>query len=561
MVRQRINLGSAPNTKTGDHLRGAGLKINRELDRFYSRIDFLRTTVAGWAAPPITNSPEADKVVLNPGDNIQTAVTAAAEGTMFALTPGIYRSRFAPKRGQSFVGVGRLGDVILNGSIVLTGSIAGPTGGIYTISGVPAPQWQVNYGVENESYWASFREDLFVDGVIYQRVATDGELGPGKWRYDANTVRMTDNPTGKTVELGQLENAVYGTVNDVHLENLVIEKYATPGLYGAVAASKTGGGSWISSGWTMKNCIVQKNHGAGVAAGNNMRIIDCVVSDNGQVGITGGANNIGVRNVLVLGTEMARNNYAGFNPGWDCGGIKLLHTTNVTVADCTIKNNAGNGIWFDWENIGVGIYNNHVHDNDGMGIQIECGLSGKIIGNLVRRNTPASGVAWFWGAGILIQDTSNFDVMGNTVCVDYGDGIAITFQERTSPRFGRFLSVNNRVLGNRVVYLTGTADHEFSSDIPYTGVGTDQTGDLATAFVGANQFDFNSYVAPDDGAVYWRFYDNYHSQNFLAGRAHDVNSTYTFVPGSGSDRSLLVPYEKTNTIDAHMDIDPAYLEF
>lgn len=563
VTRQRIGRGTTADDHTGDTARTGALKINQGIDQLYSDTQTSRTFLGNWPAPPIVAQPENDRVALKTTDNVASIVAAAAEGTTFILTPGIYRTSIVPKKGQSFIGLGRLGTITLRGSIVLNGAITGPTSGIYTIASVPVSPWEVNYGTGNESYWASFRHDLFVDGVVYQRVATDAELGAGKYRFVTNTIRMTVNPAGKLLEYGSEDIAIGAPVDNVYIENLVVEHYANPALFGAIAASKTGGGgsSYIASGWTIKNCIARWNHGGGIAVGHNCKVIDCIVSDNGQIGVTGGANEIGCRNVLLLGCEMARNNYAGFNMGWDCGGVKVLHTTNFTIMNCNIFDNKCTGVWFDWENINVSVINNHIYGNYSNGVRIECGLSGRIIGNLCRRNAITEDIVWLWGAQIMLQDTSNVDVMGNMCCVTVGDGIGITFQDRTSVIYGRFLAINNKVLGNRIVYLTGAADFTNSGDIPYSGIATDQTGTLATQFVGANQWDFNTYVAPNDNASYWTFYDQTYSQNFLTGRPHDQNSTYTFPTGSGANRSLLASYEKTTLEDAHQEIDPAYLSY
>ena len=82
--------------------------------RALSRVVFLLYLAF---AVSLTGQTSTGIVTLSPTDNIQQAVTAAPEGTTFALQAGVYRMQsLVPKNSDIFTGTGT---VILNGSQVL----------------------------------------------------------------------------------------------------------------------------------------------------------------------------------------------------------------------------------------------------------------------------------------------------------------------------------------------------------------------------------------------------------------------------------------------------------
>ena len=119
---------------------------------------------------------------------------------------------------------------------------------------------------------------------------------------------------------------------------------------------------------------------------------------------------------------------------------------------------------------------------------------------VIRNNTACGNGArkdeWLWGSDILVQNSRSVLVANNTVVVsgEGGNGIGLIQQSRgngTGPGYGPHLTLNNSVVGNRIVFLTshgrlgGVADFEA---VPFFRRG-------------GNTFEANQYlVAPGDAA-------------------------------------------------------------
>ena len=56
--------------------------------------------------------------------------------------------------------------------------------------------------------------------------------------------------------------------SNVLIENLIIEKYASPAQTGAIHSIGT-------QGWTIKNSEIRLNSGAGILVGNGARVVGC----------------------------------------------------------------------------------------------------------------------------------------------------------------------------------------------------------------------------------------------------------------------------------------------
>ncbi len=118
--------------------------------------------------------PAAAAVVLSPGDNIQAAVDAAPEGEIFTLRPGAYRHQIIRlKDRQQLLGQLR---VVLSGAMILRERHR--EADLWVVGGLPDPR-RPEGRCRAETDLCRYREDLFVDGVLYQRVESLEELAPG----------------------------------------------------------------------------------------------------------------------------------------------------------------------------------------------------------------------------------------------------------------------------------------------------------------------------------------------------------------------------------------------
>jgi hypothetical protein len=218
-------------------------------------------------------SPHA--VLVKPGQDLQEIVENAPEGTRFRFEPGVYRQQtIYPKNQQEFIG--RDG-VLLSGAMELRNWT--DESGRWQHEDLP-DSLPFHGECEDGGHLCKLREDLFVNGRLYERVASLDELGPGRRYYEDRRAYLADDPIGQSVELGVTPLAFDSDAEDVVLQDLIIEKYASDSQHGAIYIDDT-------RGWRLSNVTPRWNHGAGLSFGPETLVKGGSFSQNGQVGILG----------------------------------------------------------------------------------------------------------------------------------------------------------------------------------------------------------------------------------------------------------------------------------
>lgn len=409
-------------------------------------------------------------ITLKPGDDIQRAVDAAAAGTMFILEPGIYRGQSVkPKDDQQFVGRGK---VVFNGAIVL--SNWSEENGLWVSRGLPNPLGKFGR-CDRDHLLCAFREDLFIDHRLNQRVDDRGALKTGQWFYGGNAVYLAEKPDGRRVELGVTVFAFGGNAKHVSLRNIVIEKYASAAQRGAIDGRQ-------GEGWRVIDITARWNHGVGLYLGNRMRVVRGAYVHNGQLGIGGEGDDI-----VIEGTEIAHNNYAGFSAGWEAGGTKFVRSKGLIVRGACVHHNKGPGLWTDIDNVDIVFEDNKVFENDGDGIKHEISYAAKIRNNVVARNGRGKD-NWLWGSQILVQSSSNVEVYRNYVEISeaFGNGIAVIHQSRKPGPFGKRNSKNNLIHHNLIVHSGARGRNGLVADFDREEFWENYN----------NRFNQNTYIVP-----------------------------------------------------------------
>jgi parallel beta-helix repeat protein len=382
--------------------------------------------------------------MLCPGDNLQAKATAAGGGATLTLQPGIYRLQtLTPLTGQTFQGQP---GAILSGARLLSGwTQSGATWyvGGQTQQGTAAGQCEAGYLCQEP-------EDVYRDDVLLRRVGSAGAVTPGTFFFDyaADRIYVGDNPTGHVVEVAVTPYAFEGTGqgvgSGVTIRGLVIEKYATPAQMAAVGHGGTG------ANWVIRDNEIRFNHGIGVRTGAGAQIIHNNIHHNGQMGAGGGGNN-----VLFENNEVAYNNAAHYDYGWEGGGTKFVQSQGFVARGNFAHHNRGPGLWWDGDNDGALIEQNRVEDNVADGIFWEISYSATIRNNSLSRNgfgrVPGSE-----GAGILLNSSGApagkiLDVYGNTL-VGNKEGIIGLQADRGSGRLGPWV-VQNLSVHDNVIQL------------------------------------------------------------------------------------------------------------
>jgi parallel beta-helix repeat protein len=425
---------------------------------------------------------------IYPGQSIQAAVNAFPDGTAFLLKTGVHRlQQVSPRNGNKFTGEP---GAILVGAALLTAFEA--EGGYWTASGQTA-QGEIRLvgACQASAPRCIYPEQLFINDVPLQHVSSLSAVGAGKWYFDygADKIYFADDPRGKKVELSTSPYAFYSKATNVTIEGLVVEKYASPTQLGAIGFSGPG------SGWTVRGNEVRWNHGGGIRPGNGMQILSNNVHHQGQIGIAGSG-----RGVLVENNEIAHNNTAGFGSGrqGEAGGTKFTFTHDLVVRRNYSHDNHGPGLWTDINNINCLYEGNRVEDNDWRGIFHEVSYACVIRNNIVRRNGFAipGAMGVLDGAGIIISNSPNVEVYGNTV-EDNRGGIAGIESDRGSGNQGAWNITNLYVHDNTVRQTDthragGIVDSDPNAD-PY-------------AVAANNRWANNTYIIGD--GTRWRWANN-----------------------------------------------------
>jgi len=406
----------------------------------------------------------AGAVVLNPGADIQAAVSNNPAGTIFYLNAGVYRqgtTNFPVYPASNNVFMGACGAVI-NGSTLLTSFTY--SNGSYQATNVPLQTWGINSGsCAAGGTLCTEPQDLFVDNVPLTLVSSASALVSGTWYLDTKNgiAYMYDNPAGHTVEISTAISAFitqYAPLaSNVTFIGLTIEKFAGPTQYGAI------GHQYGGPGWIMLNNELRYNHSAGIVIGNQGSgsiARGNYIHDNGALGITGG----GASSILVANNEMANNGYAGYDCSNGCGGVKFGEVYNATMLGNYIHDSTGYGLWCDVDcgldgsgnSAPVIFQNNYIANNQAAGIFCEISHYCNIFDNIVLNN-GANGGGWAWGAGIGIAATDHATIYNNIVSGNF-NGIDAAQQSRgNSGITGQPYEVTNLYVHDNVITITAAS--------------------------------------------------------------------------------------------------------
>lgn len=323
---------------------------------------------------------------------------------------------------------------------------------------------------------AGYEPDLFVDGVMYTRIAKPGPATAGTWWWDDadSSVNVNTNLTGHLVELSLAPYLGYDPGNDgITYRNIIIEKYANHASFGVIHGQNAN-----HIGMTFRH-----NHGTGcVFAGTSGHFAkNCLFYHNGQLGCVASS----AKDFLLTSSEISSNNYAGYKIDWEAGGLKVADSENITVQDCHVHDNIGTGLWWDLDCTNTLVQDNLCENNTGSGIFYEVS-HGR---TRITRNRCINNL----GAGIYISTSNNVEV-DNNICIvnpantggDHG-GIFCLNDDRGAAYALNFLNVHDNVIINTA---TGPLDGILC---PHAITAPTWT------------FDNNTWVLPDTTGVHWTF--------------------------------------------------------
>lgn len=393
-------------------------------------------------APSPTRSPTAC-------GSLQALVNAAASGATLTIPACIYRETVTITRPLTLVaspGAEIRGSDAVTGWIQ-SGSYWVHSGPIFSLDDITwcAP---VN-GVRHPR--CTWREQVFLDGIPLVQVGALPAVS-GQFYVDrsSGTYYLTDNPTGRMVEISMRDRWIIVQANNITIRGFRMRH--------AVASPLQGGINGAVTDLTIEGNILSDVHGQVINIGGTptflsprIRILNNEIFRGGDTGVSlGGASGVNGNfdGSLIQGNRIHDNNTELFDHNWGAGGMKISRAQNVTIDSNEVYANNGPGIWLDVNCLGIVVRNNLVHDNARAGIFFEISQGAQILGNKIWKN----GVAYPGpsGAGIYISSSSNAEVYSNIVAWN-GTGIIIQSDDRGT--FNNLNGFGNYVHDNVIVMV------------------------------------------------------------------------------------------------------------
>ena len=407
---------------------------------------------------------------IKPGKSIQAAVDAAGDGAVFCLRKGIHRGQAVrPRARQLFYGEG---ETVLNGSRLMQGF---RREGRYWVAKGQLQRIPKHGECLPSAPACDQPQAVFVDDKPLTKVPSKDALASNEVYIDYATDRiyLADDPTNHKVEATVASFAFESTASGVSISQLTIEKYGSSAQKGAIHARE-------GTRWTIENCVVRLNSGAGISVGTGTRVHGCDVHHNGQIGIEGNGNDI-----RIEGNRIWSNNIYGFDPRWEAGGVKIAESDGVTFRGNHVHDNDGPGLWCDIGCRNVVYEDNLVENNEDIGIFHEISFNAVMRRNVVRHNGSGNR-GWFWDSDIVVAASQDVEATGNTVTVAPGAcGIMLIDQGRQD-NGKRYKTRNNIISANEMTFEGAVCAGGVSDTKP-------ENENFGIISHGNNRFDGNTY--------------------------------------------------------------------
>ena len=359
------------------------------------------TLGGGYGPQPGVTAPKGARMVA-PGGSIGSAITAAGSGGTVFLQAGLHRltTPVTPLPDQTILGAY---GAVVDGSVVVSGPWTRDGAVWWAAAQLPASP--NNTGVcEGGGTLCQPTEDVYYDGVKLIRVGSQDAVDPGTFwgDYAGNRIYIGDDPGGHLVE--QAKTAAFvgneqGFNGGVTVRNLVLRKFASPYQRGAIVVNHEGGSA--TNFWTIEHCEIYYSHAIGVVSfSHHTKVRHNTLRDNGDMGL--GSYNTDF--LVVEANRVVGNNNAGYDSGWEAGGMKLTKVDDAVIRANEVSGNLASGIWIDIDARRITIEGNAIHDNTHHGIHYEISYDGTIRGNRIVDN---AGKGLQWNASARGQVTDN----------------------------------------------------------------------------------------------------------------------------------------------------------
>jgi parallel beta-helix repeat protein len=332
-------------------------------------------------------------------ESLQARIDAAPPGGVVTAAPCIYRERI--EINKSLTLEGQEGTEIKGSDVFRSWKKRRSDGRYVSTRAVPPfPETMEDIYCLPKTNRCHWPEQVFFSGKALIQ-ASGGK--PGRNQFSLTSDRRVIlgtrlDPASKTVEVSVRREWVVGTssADDVTIDNVDMSHASNSGRTGALL-NRPHQTAWDDVGlnWTVKNSTLSHAHGAVISLKNRClrgcgptghNILDNRILFGGQIGVHGVASGS-----MISGNEIAHNNTEQYCPNASCGigetgGIKVTHSSSVTVDGNFIHDNFGHGVHFDEDTYSNTITDNRIYGNGRMGIQYELSSDGLVARNRVIGN-------------------------------------------------------------------------------------------------------------------------------------------------------------------------------
>lgn len=241
---------------------------------------------------------------------------------------------------------------------------------------------------------ASWNEQVWIDDVQQQQVATLGEVGPGKFYvagstggtngvlFTSSTYYLGTNPTGKSVRVGELCTSLRLGVAGSTLRGIKFRRFCGSTHMNGVVKATVGNS-------TFEDLVVEDASSTGYslyqADGSQFTRCEAI-----RAGILGFAYTQSY-NLTFDRCKGLYNNNRHYNTSPSSGGMKGTKCRNIVVKDSDFSHNYTKGLWWDQSCYDVRVTNCALDYNEESGAVFEIGAK-VLLANCTITNSGIHGV-------------------------------------------------------------------------------------------------------------------------------------------------------------------------
>lgn len=242
----------------------------------------------------------------------------------------------------------------------------------------------------------SWNEQVWINDVLQDQVATLAEVGPGKYfvagtsggtngvLFTSSSYTLGTDPTGKDVQIGELNTSLRMSQPGSTIQGIKFRRFIASNHMGGVI--KAG-----AINCTHENILAEY---AGCVSfelyqrADNAVYTTCEAQFPGNTGFkhAGSSYNLTYDRCKGQGANWRHYNWSPVS-----GGIKGVVGRGVTVKDCAFTDNFTKGVWWDVSNYDVKVINCNLNNNEENGVVMEISRGG-IIANCTVVGSGTHGV-------------------------------------------------------------------------------------------------------------------------------------------------------------------------